>query len=297
MKTSHRELLLSQRTASQTQAFLSQPANALLISGPSGSGKAKLAKYIAANLLGVNSDSLHSHPYFNLISKPENKAEIPIETIRELIKKLDLRVATVSDSLINRIAVINDAQYLSTEAQNALLKLLEEPPHKSLIILTASSEDSLLPTVASRTQKIIITQPSLDESLRFFDGQSKVDIESNYRLSRGAAGLLEALLSEQDNHSLKIGVSQAKCYITADSYNRLIQLQTLAKDKLAFGIFLDGLSRVLAALNEEYIIKNRHSAASKILATRQAVEQAASQVQNNSNIRLVALSLLQKTKI
>jgi DNA polymerase-3 subunit delta' len=297
MKNNLQELLLGDRTTSQTKAFLSRPANALLISGQAGSGKSKLAKYLAAELLGISPDKLNTHPHLILIGKPDNKAEIPIDAVREMIRKLDLRVASSSDSLINRIIIIEDAQSLSIEAQNALLKLLEEPPAKSLVILTAISEDSLLPTVASRMQKINITQPTMAQSLNYFSGYSKGDVERAYRLSRGAASLMEALLSEPDNHSLKIAVNQAKDYMAANSYGRLIQVQSLSKDKQTFATFLDALSRVLAALNEENIIKKRHQAAMRILATREAVESATGQLQSNSNIRLVGLSLVQNTKV
>ena len=71
---------------------------------------------------------------------------IGIEQIRFLTKSLILK----PHSSPYHAAVIHNAQNLTPEAQNALLKLLEEPPQSSLIILTTLTDDLLLPTVVSR---------------------------------------------------------------------------------------------------------------------------------------------------
>lgn len=291
------EIFLSDNTRSQVRAFLHMPANALLISDVTGSGKSILARYIASALLQISPGKLSGHPHLLMIDRPDNKAEIPIESVRGLIKKMDLRVASGSNMPINRVAIIEDAHYLSTEAQNALLKLLEEPPAKSLIILTSSADERLLPTVASRAQKIYVSPPALEQALEFFKEYPKLEIESAYRLSRGAGSLLESLLSSQNDHALKVGVNQAKTYLAEDTYSRLIQVQQISKDRQAFAVFLDAMSRVLAVLNEGNINKNRLQASDKILLTRKAVSQAAGGLGDNANPRLIALSLVQNTKI
>lgn len=53
-----------------------------------------------------------------------------------------------------RVAVIRDAESMTPQAQNAILKVVEEPPESGLIIFIARNEDSFLPTIASRLQKI-----------------------------------------------------------------------------------------------------------------------------------------------
>ncbi|MBX4201899.1 AAA family ATPase [Candidatus Saccharibacteria bacterium] len=297
MNPAFSDLLLSQRTRQQSEDFTARPANALLISGSSGSGKSNLAHALASRLLETDSDRLAIHPHFHVISKPETKSEIPIESVRGLLKKMELRVASSSNSKINRVAIIENAHFLSTEAQNALLKLLEEPPLNSMIILTAYNDESLLPTVTSRTQNINITPPSLVQAVEYFDNYPRIEVERAYRLSRGSTSLLEALLSDKDEHSLKIGVNQAKAFIAADTYSRLIQLQTITKDRQDFLIFLDALARVLSALNEESLKNRRHVAAARILESRKSVELAFSQASVNTNIRLIALRLVQNTKI
>ncbi|MBX4201607.1 hypothetical protein KW803_01785 [Candidatus Saccharibacteria bacterium] len=289
-------LLLNSSTKTQIKAFINEPSGALLISGKAGSGKKGLARHAAAILLDVDYERLGNHPHFLAITKPADKSEIPIDSVREVINKLSLRATTSRQTRLNRVFIIEDAQYLSTEAQNALLKLLEEPPARTLIILTADSEDNLLPTVVSRTQRVSVAPPSLEQSIKYFNDKPEAGVKSAYLLSQGSSELLSALLIDEDNHPLKVGVSQAKDYISNNTYRRMIQLQQLSKDKAGLTIFLDGLARVLSALHAESI---RHSRAnsSKILASRQAVEAAISQIDHNANTRLTMLALALNTTI
>jgi len=81
-----------------------------------------------------------------LKEKPESQNAIKIDSIRYLDKFLSLKPL---DSR-RRVALIDDAHKLTTDAANSLLKLLEEPPNKAQIILIATDEHSLPPTVVSR---------------------------------------------------------------------------------------------------------------------------------------------------
>jgi DNA polymerase III delta prime subunit len=134
-------LLLHPNTSSQLESFAGQPASVLLISGRRGSGKKTLAKHLAAGLLAVEPAELLNQPYFIVLSKPQDKTEISIDSIRQLIGKMNLKVPAGASEKVNRVAVVEDAHYLSTEAQNALLKLLEEPPAGTLLVLTSDSEE------------------------------------------------------------------------------------------------------------------------------------------------------------
>jgi hypothetical protein len=282
------ELLINPKTKTQLNSFINNPAHALLITGPSGSGRQTLSRALSAHLLSIKPDRLSSHPYFFFISKPEDKTDIPIESIRQLINKVSLKVADQIDekTSINRIALIDDAQNLSTEAQNAVLKLLEEPPAKTLLILTADSDDAVLPTVASRAQKIRVVPVDLSQTLNYFESKySKDKISSAWRLGQGSAGLITALLSDDTEHPLKLGVDMAKEFISKDTYNRVIYLQALAKDKAEFYIFLEALARVLAALHAA------NPDSRKFLSSRQKLQEIIKGCEANANTRLSALAL------
>lgn len=283
------DLLLHDNTRSRLENFTGRPAHALLISGPAGAGKKYLARRLAAELLGVEPAKLDSQPHLKIISKPADKSEITIDSARQLISKLSLRVPG-APKVINRIAIIEDADQLSAEAQNALLKLLEEPPAATLLILTSSWPQRILPTVTSRLQKITLQPVTFAQSLAFFEADHKSgEIESAWRLSRGAPSLLKALLAEGSDHQMKQAVEEAKKVISLRNYERLSYIQQAAKDKNRFAGLLDALSRVLGVLQQANA--GNQNIARKVLKARKAVNATQESLDKNTNVRLLALNL------
>jgi SpoVK/Ycf46/Vps4 family AAA+-type ATPase len=281
-------LLLHSATRSQLEGFLSRPAGTLLLVGPAGSGKTAVANQLISELLGVDSGKLTGYPYFLNIRKPEDKSEIPIDDIREVIRKLKLKVPTQSYRDVSRAVLIEDAHNLSGEAQNALLKLLEEPPAATVFVLSVTTEDSILPTVVSRAQRISILAPTLEQSLEFYKHYPKQQIEADWWLSRGAAGLQSALLNEAE-HPLKSAIAEAKRFLSQDQYHRLLALKQLG-NKQEFGLFLDALGRVMAALQAESIKRGSRSQ-KRLLAARKTLDKAIAYHQTNVNNRLICLML------
>jgi len=90
------------------------------------------------------------HPDVYWVKREEDKKAIVIEQIRDLKSKLSL------SSFLNsyKIAVIEEADRMNEEAQNALLKILEEPTKKTILILITSDYTLLLPTIISRCRLI-----------------------------------------------------------------------------------------------------------------------------------------------
>jgi DNA polymerase-3 subunit delta' len=97
------------------------------------------------------------HPDLLSVRKPDEKSEIPVALLigpkenrgkEGLLHDISLRPMAGG----MRIALVDDAEYLNEEGANAILKTLEEPPPKSLLILLAPSADALLPTIRSRCQ-------------------------------------------------------------------------------------------------------------------------------------------------
>src|SRR5688572_8756484 len=79
-------------------------------------------------------------------SVKQNVQSIGIDDIKFMQKKIFLKPLRSG----NKAIVLEDAQLLTTEAQNALLKVLEEPPQKTLIFLSAATDETFLPTILSR---------------------------------------------------------------------------------------------------------------------------------------------------
>ena len=150
-------------------------SHSYLFLGPGGIGKKLLARKLAQSLLCQNSadEELEAcgicpnckrmqagtHPDFYQIGCPEGKKSIPIELFvgsdeqrgrQGLCYEFSIRPMS-SD---RKIAIIDDAHLMQNEAANSLLKTLEEPPPKSLMILITDREEGLLPTIRSRCQTV-----------------------------------------------------------------------------------------------------------------------------------------------
>lgn len=99
-----------------------------------------------------------------------DEASIGVDQIRDLQKQIVIK-PTIQKT---KIAVIVQAEKLTEEAQNALLKTLEEPPENTEIILIAPDTHLLLPTVLSRCQIITISTPPPEIDQKDFDNAIKI---------------------------------------------------------------------------------------------------------------------------
>ncbi len=148
--------------------------HALLLTGPAGSGKRTAAQYAAAMLLcrkeglppcgdcpSCRKLTSGNHPDFAVLL-PEGKSKtIGVDKVREI-----KAAAYISPHEAPRkVFFIPEAQRLRPEAQNALLKIIEEPPEAAYFIFTAPGPGSLLETVCSRLT--ICSMGALNEAQRF----------------------------------------------------------------------------------------------------------------------------------
>ena len=123
-------------------------AHAYLITGPLGSGKELLAADLASLVNGTPAKNVFSAKARDIfVARPESKSRrIVIAQIRELEHALQMRASNGR----RKVAIIPDADRLQTEAANAFLKTLEEPPKDSLLLLLSALPEALPETVLSR---------------------------------------------------------------------------------------------------------------------------------------------------
>ena len=146
-----------------------QSAHALLIKGDQGIGKAKLALSLAANFLSESIDLSEEDidegkvPDFKLINPDEGKEIISIDQIRAL--KSFMLLTSLKGK--GKVAIINPAHAMNRAAANSLLKILEEPPQNTLIILITEANNNLPKTIISRVQIIEINRPTREEALNW----------------------------------------------------------------------------------------------------------------------------------
>ena len=137
--------------------------NGLLFTGAPGTGKSKAALFLAraCNCTGnkqipcevcASCKKLNAgmHPDFICLDLEEGKKNISISQIRELGRLVSAR----PNEAKHRVICIPSAGQMNIQAQNALLKVLEEPPEQTFFILCADDGTQLLPTILSRCRKI-----------------------------------------------------------------------------------------------------------------------------------------------
>jgi hypothetical protein len=214
------ELIAHERVQIEIDRYLSAPTHALIINGAPGIGKASLAQLLANTLVTQAS-------YRHYITPVDGKA-IPIEAIRKLEHFLALKVPGTSTT--DRAIVIENADTMTGEAQNALLKNLEEPPAGTIMLLTASNRQALLPTIRSRAQQLAVIPPSKRQLMGYFGGQGDHSqaIERAYTMTGGLPGLMTALLKDED-HPLVAAVVTARQLLQGSPYERLLEVDSLAK--------------------------------------------------------------------
>ncbi len=276
-------LLLHKNTKQQIDDFINKPSHAVGIFAPKGSGKKTVALHIAQTILNRDLSKNSAHTY---IVRPNEKNIISIDDIREIIKFIKLKA--IGNQPIKRTVLIYDADTITIEAQNALLKSLEEPSIDTVIIMTASDSNSLLPTIISRINKINVINPSKAEAVNHLkNAYMSDDIEKFLLMSNGRIGLAVSLLESKD-HVLMPYIQTAKQIIMNDPYQRLILVDTLTKQNIK--LILDALY-IIATAGFRKSAADNQQAQNKWHHMRKCIIATQQQLSYNPNNRLLLCNL------
>ena len=195
--------------------------HAWLLSGPKGIGKATLAYRMARKLLGgeaLLSTSLDipamdevaqrvealTHGNLFVLRRPYDtklkrfRQDIPVDRVRQVSGFFQ---ETAAETGVWRVCIIDSADELNRNSENAILKLLEEPPSNTLFILISSSPGRLLPTIRSRCMGLELRAVPEAQIIGWLSehGRGSPDlIDAAVRLSRGAPGKALALVKNAD---------------------------------------------------------------------------------------------------
>ncbi len=223
-------------------------SHAYIISGPEGSGKKMLANTFAQTIMCEDRKDVgnmlescrecHSckqaesgtHPDIRIITHEKPKT-IGIDDIREQVCD-DVYIKPYSD---HKIYIIPDGEMMTVQAQNAILKTLEEPPAYAVIIILTSNIDAFLPTILSRCI-IFPVKPVRDDLILKYLMEKKKIVDYKARLcvsfAQGNVGKAVLLSENEGFERLKNSVidligrlERLKIYETADRIQQMLVRQ------------------------------------------------------------------------
>lgn len=224
--------------------------HAYIFIGPPNVGKLDLAKYFAALIhLGKNEIKVREkidkglHPDTMIVlpqkAKKSYRQTISIGKIKEIIRKINLS----PHSSNFKVGIISDSHLMTAEAANAFLKSLEEPPKASVLILTATKENLIIPTILSRCQKFYVSVVKREEILKSLMAEkiSKTKAETISRLAAGRMGLANRFKEEGVLKNYQENLSILEKIFNFDDAERIKTIEGISKTKDISGILSDWL--------------------------------------------------------
>lgn len=183
-------------------------SHSYLFLGTQGIGKKMIAKEFAKMILCTSEDKYcgvcksciefdtDNNPDFSIIEPDGNS--IKIDQIREFQKKVSEK-PIISQ---RKVYIINDSDKMTVEAQNCLLKTLEEPPEFVTIILVGTNENAFLSTIKSRCMILHFEEISEEEILKYLEENYQIKINSQIMIKafQGSIGKAIELKDKQEQY-------------------------------------------------------------------------------------------------
>ena len=202
-------------TKLQLDSLAADLPQSLLLTGPEGIGLTSIVEYLARSL---------KVKVMTVLPEKDEKIDLEKGVITvDVIRRLYGMTKTIETG--TRLIVIDYVERMGIQAQNAFLKLLEEPGVNTHFILLTHNVTKLLPTIRSRVQTVEIKPITAEQSGRLLDELKVTDAQKRSQLLFIAAGLPAALsmLAEDDDRFTKRAqiVRDARTYLQGTAYDQL----------------------------------------------------------------------------
>jgi DNA polymerase-3 subunit delta' len=226
-----------------SQVMTNRLPHAILLKGIDGIGGCDLAVAMAQYLLCRSPAEANScghcrscelldsgsHPDFTFLQPEEGSSVIKIGQVRELTRK----VSNTAQQGGRKVIVVAPAEFMNTEAANAILKNLEEPAGDTVFILVSYQSARLMPTIRSRTSQISLSSPSWEDSLAWL---RRNQVSQPDAVLQATAGAPVKAMAWQDGNQLEAhdGIASA----ISDSLKNHIAAMDVAKKLATFELTL-----------------------------------------------------------
>ncbi len=261
--------------------------------GQEGIGKKLIAKELAKAILCLDNEKTNEGTYcdkckscieFSSSNNPDFIYIEPEETKIKIdqIRSMQIKVAEKPIISQSKVYIINDADTMTNEAQNCLLKTLEEPPEYVTIILIGKNEESFLTTIKSRCTKV------------YFEKVSNQDLK-NYLSNNGISDISEDLIEMADGSikkALEINENKESYYSIENIMNNIDKCDIIEILNLASELYKskETIYSILENINIIALKKSRIN--SKFAGCIKVVEETKKRLRANSNYDMCIDNLL-----
>ena len=267
---------------------LNKISHSYIFWGIEGIGKKIIAKEFAKNILClerqencnckscIEFDS-NNNPDFQLIEPNEGK--VKIEQIREMQRKVSEKPIIST----KKVYIIDNAETMTTEAQNCLLKTLEEPPEYITIILICTNEDNLLSTIKSRCTRMHFESIGTEE-VRKYIIQNYPDQEIGENIINLSQGSIGKAIKLNQNKNIYENIEKILISMQNKDLIEIVQMsEEIYKTKEEINSILDYMNVILLRLSKRNI---------KYIRCIDIVEQTKKRLKANSNYDMCIDNLL-----
>lgn len=252
--------------------------HAYMFVGPDGIGKFKIACEFAKAILCENPTDMYCGQC-ECCEIFENSPDfISISDVEDVIKVGDIR--DLSENIIlkpvksnRRVFIINNADKMNESAQNALLKILEEPPAYATIILVLSNKEKLLRTIQSRCIEVHFLPLTMQEMKQYYQG--KEVNEELFQYARGSIGKLEKI---KDSNYIENVIELEKALSYQDLLEMNRALTKIKENKVIKENIQDILDLLIVKLNSELAQNYK-----KKIAQIEIIEECRRKLKRNAN--------------
>ena len=278
--------------------------HAILIDGETGTGRHTLARYLAMAAVcsaahrpcgecrACHLAKADTHPDIRITAPEDGKKNISVAQIRAMRSEAFVK----PHSAAHRVFVIDQADTMNEQAQNALLKVLEEPPGTVIFLLIAASRSALLDTVLSRCTVFSLSPPDQAAAFSYLQSvckDSEETIRSALTASGGNIGEALRILSGADTAAAKDAADAfVRFLLKGDAFEMMKVTAPFEKSRVETDRFFKELKLAVAA--EARRAPAGGATAKKMTRFYESLTEAQERLVTNINLGLLFCSLVSR---
>ena len=230
-------LVYNPRTEQRLTQLAQQPPQSLLLVGAPGLGLKAAAQHIASRT------ALILRPHTSQGHADQQRGTIRVDDIRSL------HTLTQGKATARHFVIIDDADRMTPAAQNAFLKLLEEPPQALRLILTSHQPQRLLATIRSRVQTVRIIPPQRAQTANQLDQLGIIDPTRRAQLQfiaqQQPATIARLAANSEEFRTIALAMTDARQYITGATRQRIVIGQRYSHDRARALLLLECVLHII----------------------------------------------------